>query len=90
MRNSPKITTSRPDLWRGILIDGASWLWRVFADIGMLTGLTVCSVAVFLLHLRWDLAISFVLLGVIIVLFAGTWRRACTEKDTLDPEWRTK
>jgi hypothetical protein len=85
-----QITTSRADLWRGILVDGLRWLGRVIAVIGVLVGLTVFSIVVFLLHQRWDLGTFFGLLGVITVLLEGSWRRSCKEKDALDPEWRTK
>jgi hypothetical protein len=85
-----QITTSRADLWRGILMDGLGWLGHVIAVIGLLVGLTVFSIVVFLLHQRWDLGTFFGLLGVIAVLLEGSWRRSSKEKDVLGPEWRTK
>lgn len=85
-----EITADRLAHGKELLMHSARWFKSVLSTISLVAGLSVASIATFLLHLRWDIALWIGTAAAIIAIFEGSWRLSCKEKDALDPQWRDK
>lgn len=84
------LTADRLSHGKELLMHSSRWFVSMLSAFSLIAGLSAASIAAFLVHLRWDLAILVGMGAAIVAVFEGSWQLSCREKDALDPHWREK